>query len=251
MRQPVVVILGLGRGVGKACARTFCEQKWSVLVADPDGARIEKARGELPDDVELLHENVFTKLGMHNCLAAAREAFDGVDFVLIIPPVPAPSNLMDVDMDTVSAALKESVQTSILAAQIFAPAMQAQRESERDNGSDRICSRGFLQILAYSAVSSDPDRGTETVAQGAALTAMKALSLDLAPQKLRFNSLVALRPRAEDEESWLKSRTPMKRAALADEIAETATFLAGPSSGIITGQSIVLDGGRSMLNGIV
>ena len=41
------------------------------------------------------------------------------------------------------------------------------------------------------------------------------------------------------------------RAALADEIADSAAFLASPEAAIITGEVLRLDGGRSGLAGIL
>ena len=65
------------------------------------------------------------------------------------------------------------------------------------------------------------------------------------------NAIIALRPRAEGREPWLKDRTPMGRPSLAEEIAETACFLASPNSAIITGEAITLDGGRRILSGVI
>ncbi|MEL7130713.1 MAG: SDR family oxidoreductase, partial [Pseudomonadota bacterium] len=52
-------------------------------------------------------------------------------------------------------------------------------------------------------------------------------------------------------ENWLKQRTPLKRAALADEIAEAAAYLASPRSAIVTGETLTLDGGRRQLGGVL
>ena len=43
----------------------------------------------------------------------------------------------------------------------------------------------------------------------------------------------------------------MGRPSLAEEIAETACFLASPNSAIITGEAITLDGGRRFLSGVI
>ncbi len=52
-------------------------------------------------------------------------------------------------------------------------------------------------------------------------------------------------------ETWTAKRTPLGRAALADEIADAAAFLASPEAAIITGEMLRLDGGRSGLAGIL
>ena len=80
---------------------------------------------------------------------------------------------------------------------------------------------------------------------------IKAAAIELAPEAVRVNAVIALRPRAEGREPWLQERTPMGRPSLAEEIAETATFLASPNSAIITGEAITLDGGRRFLSGLI
>jgi NAD(P)-dependent dehydrogenase (short-subunit alcohol dehydrogenase family) len=44
---------------------------------------------------------------------------------------------------------------------------------------------------------------------------------------------------------------PLGRAALADEIAEAARYIASPQAAYLTGQSLILDGGRSTLSGLL
>jgi len=44
---------------------------------------------------------------------------------------------------------------------------------------------------------------------------------------------------------------PLGRATLADEVAEAVRYVASPQAAFMTGQSIVLDGGRSTLAGLV
>ncbi|MEL6209118.1 MAG: SDR family oxidoreductase, partial [Pseudomonadota bacterium] len=70
-----------------------------------------------------------------------------------------------------------------------------------------------------------------------------------ASQQIRVNAISAIRPRAEAEEGWDKSRVPLGRAALADEIADAALYLSSRAAAIVTGATLVLDGGRSVLAG--
>ena len=91
----------------------------------------------------------------------------------------------------------------------------------------------------------------DAVVQHSILGAMRAAAVDLAPMGIRVNAICALRPRAESEEPWLKKRTPFGRASLADEIAEAALYLSLAKSAIITGETLVMDGGRGRLSGII
>jgi NAD(P)-dependent dehydrogenase (short-subunit alcohol dehydrogenase family) len=80
---------------------------------------------------------------------------------------------------------------------------------------------------------------------------MKAGALELAEHAIRVNAVVAIRPREERSETWTARRVPLGRAALADEIAEAARYIASPQAAYLTGQSLILDGGRSTLSGLL
>ena len=105
--------------------------------------------------------------------------------------------------------------------------------------------------MSLGASMAQPGWFSETVSQHAIRGIVKAAAIELADEAVRVNAIIALRPRAEGREPWLRDRTPMGRPAIAEEIAETAAFLASPNSAIITGESITLDGGRRFLSGIV
>ncbi|MCA8905560.1 MAG: SDR family oxidoreductase, partial [Hyphomonas sp.] len=106
-------------------------------------------------------------------------------------------------------------------------------------------------VLPYSALATMPGRFTESVTQSAVLGVVRAASLELAEAGIRVNAIVAIRPREEKMETWTAKRTPLGRAALADEIADAAAFLASAEAAIITGTVLRLDGGRAGLAGVL
>ena len=66
-----------------------------------------------------------------------------------------------------------------------------------------------------------------------------------------MNAVITLRPSDEKAAAWSKRRVPLGRAVLADEVAGAAWFLASAEAAFITGQSLVMDGGRSVLSGVL
>ena len=249
MRAPCIVLLGLGRGVGLSCARRFAEAKWSVMVVDGDHKSLARAESDLGDLCQYLHEDQHTRLGLKNALAGTLEQFDGVDVVLSIPPIPEASPLEDITAGDIQTLMQKSVISSLMAARIFSAEMIRELEVEGEQVERRPHDKSFISILSRAAVSSDPGHLMASVTQGAILSATRALAIELAPHRIRSNAVVAVRPRAETLEPWLKERTPLGRSARPLEIADTAYFLASSESRYITGQGIELDGGRSMLNG--
>ncbi|HRK68047.1 MAG TPA: SDR family oxidoreductase, partial [Hyphomonas sp.] len=119
-------------------------------------------------------------------------------------------------------------------------------------GVERSRQKGTITfVLGYAALASMPNWFTEGVAQSAILGVVRSGALGLAEHAIRVNAVIAIRPREERAETWTTRRVPLGRATLADEVAEAVRYVASPQAAFMTGQSIVLDGGRSTLAGLV
>ena len=251
MEKSVTLIIGLGQTVGDAIARRFVDDHHAVIAVDPDQKLLDELSKTTGDKVILHHGATHTRLGLRNALAVALENFGQVDNVICIPQLPDEDSLAGLDMEDFSDLLVKTVNSGIQALRVFSVEMAAQRE-DPSNAADRARQSGtFTFVLSLGAVFSQPGWFSESVTQHAVLGVVKAAALELAGDGIRVNAVVALRPRAEGREPWLKERTPMARPALAEEIAETTLFLASPASAIITGEAIVLDGGRRRLSGLI
>lgn len=251
MDKPVTLIIGLGKTVGDAIARRFLEEGHSVLAVDPDASVLEELRKTAGDKIAYHHGAIHTKLGLRNAMAAALETYSFVDNVVCIPALPEPDLLLELEMDDLEAVLMKTVRGAVQTLRVFTPELIAERP-ETENAADRSRQTGtFTFVLSLGAKMAQPGWFSESVSQHAILGIVKAAAVELADEAVRVNAVVALRPRAEGREPWLQDRTPMGRASLAEEIAETAVFLSNPNSAIITGEAITLDGGRQLLSGMI
>ncbi len=251
MEKPVTLIIGLGQTVGDAVARRFIEDHQNVLAVDPDQCLLDELHKTAGDKVTLHHGAIHTRLGLRNALAATLETHGHVDNVICIPVLPGADTALDLDMEDFEGLLMQTVRAAVQTLRVFSTEMAEHRE-DPSNAADRVRQAGtFTFVLSLGAAMSQPGWFSESVTQHAVLGVVKAGALELAAQNIRVNAIIALRPRAEGREPWLKERTPAGRPALAEEIAETALFLANPASAIITGQAIVLDGGRRQLSGLI
>lgn len=274
MAGRVTAIIGLGADIGLAIARDSLEAGESVLVAETNEKRAAAAEDALDGSFVVRHEEAFSPIGVSNCLKGALEAFGRVDHVVHIPPIPKHDDLAGLDVERLSDRMKTMTVSAATTLKIFSDAM-ADQEPFDDGAIRRLPQRGaFTFVLSLTALLADHWRFSECVLQNAVLGLMRTGAVSLAPQRIRVNAIAAVRPRAErrgkvaeDEQSpegettelpeftreadWLKMRTPMGRAALADEIAETVRFLNSEAAGFITGEVIRLDGGRGVLNGVI
>ena len=251
MDKPVTLIIGLGQTVGDAVARRFLDDGHAVLAVDPDAKLLEELKKTTGDKVAYHHGAVHTKLGLRNAMAAALETYRFVDNIVCIPPLPEADRLLDLDMEDFETVLMKTARGAVQALRVFSPELIAERP-ETENAADRSRQTGtFTFVLSLGASMAQPGWFSESVSQHAIMGIVKAAAIELAEEAVRVNAIIALRPRAEGREPWLKDRTPIGRPSLAEEIAETACLLASPNSAIINGEAITLDGGRGILSGVI
>ena len=249
MITPITLILGLGRDVGTACARHFQDRNHHVVIAAPDEDIIQRVQDELDKAVTAHHGALNTLMGIRNAFNAALEAHQRIDNLVIIPSVPEPAPLMELDLEVFDKTMIHDVRMATLSLRLFAEQIRDQTPLVSD-GPDRQRQAGTVTfVLSLSARLASPGKFSESVSQAGIEAVVQAGAIELADESIRVNAISAIRPRAEKNEPWLKARTPLRRAALADEIAEAVGFLASPGAAIITGETLIMDGGRLQLGG--
>ncbi len=248
MAAPVTIIMGLGREVGLACAEQFRADGHRVIVASPDDDAMNRAETQLGGDVVFHHGDLHTQIGIRNCLTSAAEVHGRHDNLVIIPPVPPAATLADLDLQAFDKAAATGGRSAALTLSLFAQAVSDQDPlvpGEPQRGTS------VTFVLGLAAALAGPGEFLATATEGSVLGIVRAGAIDLADRGIRVNAVCALRPRAASEEGFLKRRTPLGRTATAVEIARAAAYLASPGAGIVTGQTLVLDGGRSHLSGTI
>ena len=119
MDQPVTLILGLGQMTGEAVARRFADEGHAVIACDPSLKRVEKFSDSLRDRAIVHQEDLDTRIGVKNALAAALEAYGQVDHIVAVPPIPPKTPFVDLDLAEFEKVHSKALRTSILILQMF------------------------------------------------------------------------------------------------------------------------------------
>jgi 3-oxoacyl-[acyl-carrier protein] reductase len=119
----------------------------------------------------------------------------------------------------------------------------------------------IINTSSIAAVRPRPGLSAYTASKAAATTLTKAIAVEVAPFKIRVNSIspvAAETPMLEGfyDENMKKNieatrkaslaTIPMGRFAQAEDVAKTALFLASDDAAFISGADIYVDGGRSI-----
>jgi NAD(P)-dependent dehydrogenase (short-subunit alcohol dehydrogenase family) len=120
---------------------------------------------------------------------------------------------------------------------------------------DRGAPGAIINIASIMALGAAPLQGVYGMTKAAVVSLTQTLAVELAPSGIRVNAiapgLVDTRFAAAivanaDLIEMEKQRTPQRRYAQPDEIAGAALYLASDAASFLTGQTLVIDGGRTI-----
>ena len=237
-----IFITGAAKRIGKEIALTFKEIGWNIIIhynsskkdADDLADQINK---DNPNSAKTVQGNLDVKEDVQEILSVVSEAFPSIDLL-----VNNASTFYPTPIDQISEDHWEKLIGSNLKGPLFL--IQGLKEKLKEsNGSiinitDTNLTKGVANYSIYSAAKA----GLEAITKG--------LARELAPE-IKVNAIAPgamLEPPdviwTEEQKSKVIESIPLKRMGSEKDIANTVKFLA--HSEYITGQTIKVDGGRSL-----
>jgi 3-oxoacyl-[acyl-carrier protein] reductase len=244
----VAVVLGSTSGLGRASAEALAAEGAHLVVVGRRAELVESLSAALPSAVgvtaDLLEEDAPARVA-----AAAREAFGGVDVLVLNGGGPKPGAALDLDVDDVRTAIELLLTPHVAMVREVLPAM-------REAGWGRI-----IAVGSTSVQQPNPILAASNLGRAALAAYLKTLAGDVARDGVTVNMVLpgrietdrvvsldqyraertgstpeAVRHAAEDE-------IPIGRYGRADEFAAVVAFLAGEQAAYVTGEQVRCDGG--------
>jgi len=233
------LVTGAGRGIGRACAVALAQSGAEVWLAARTKDEIEQAAAEIRAAGGKAHAAVcnVTDSAEVRKLIASMAALD----ILVNN---AGTNIPEPFVEVSEAHLDQLLDLNVRAAFIVAQAA-AKKMLERGgviiNMSSQMGHVGALNRTVYCM--------TKHALEG--LT--KAMALELAPRGIRVVSIAPtfvetpmyqkMRAQRPDMEKWVNERIPLGKAGHPDDVAAAVVFAASPAAALVTGSSLLVDGG--------
>jgi meso-butanediol dehydrogenase/(S,S)-butanediol dehydrogenase/diacetyl reductase len=253
-----VLITGAARGIGAACARRLAGDGAKLVLADVDGAGVEKLAAELgqvgvradvtkPDDIARMIEEPYQRWGRLDVL------FNNAGVIRVQPMFEVTEaewdHVMDVNLRAVffvlqAAARRMVAQAPMSGSELRGKLIQTASIASYRGGNHLMTpysasKAGVVSLTRSAAQLLAPERVTSNcVCPGAVETPMWE-QIDR-----EWGALEGL----GQGEVWKRRirHIPLGRPERAEDVANVVAFLAGPDSDYMTGQAINVDGGIVM-----
>ena len=238
------IVTGGAQGFGAGIVDKFVAEGARVLVADIQGDKAAAKAREVGNAATACAVDVSQSDSVAEMVKTAIDAFGHVDCLVNnagITHLPTP--MEDVDEDMFDRVLAVNVKSIYLGAKHLVPHMK-----ERGTGN-------IVNVASTAGLSPRPRLNWYNASKGWVITATKAMAVELAPFGVRVNALCPVAGETPLLASFMGEDTPEMRAkflstipmgrfSTAEDMGNSAAFLASDEASMLTGLAMEVDGGR-------
>jgi NAD(P)-dependent dehydrogenase (short-subunit alcohol dehydrogenase family) len=251
LKDRVAIVTGAARGLGRAFAMRLAEEGAKVMAMNI--ALRPRDREDLSETVKQIKtlggetvsfQGDVTDEGATRAMAEATvKAFGKVDILInnaAIYDGLKRRPFYEIDPDEWDLVMKVNVKGAFLCTRAVFPFMRDQGYGKIINIASEVFFTGSHGFAHYVA------------SKGGIIGLTRALAIELGPHRICINCVA---PGFTDTEAsrgiadvtkYDTSKTPLGRVVKPEDLTGAALFLASPESDFITGQTVLVDGGRVM-----
>lgn len=252
LQNKVAVITGGGSGIGEATAKLFAEEGAKIVVADWSAKEGRRVADEIVRDggrAAFVRVDVSKEADARRMAAFALKNFDTLDVLVCDAGVRVFGPLSRTTERAWDYILGINLKGVAFSCRACASAMA-------DTGGGSI-----VTVSSANAVSGRGGMGAYDATKAGVLALTRTLAVELAPQKIRVNAIcpgptiTQFHLRRASARGWSEAQfrkkavahNILRRWAEAREIAYGILFLACEESSFVTGTSLMVDGGLSVI----
>jgi NAD(P)-dependent dehydrogenase (short-subunit alcohol dehydrogenase family) len=240
------VVTGAGGALGRAIARRLAADGHPVAVADIDADAVEATRREVEaagGDARAWTLDLRDAGAVSGLFEAVAEEYGGTAILVNNAAIYPARPFLDVPLAEYDDVHAVNQRGYWLCAQAAARQMTRAGGGAIVNVASIVTHGGWAGLASYAAT------------KGAAVALTRALARELGPAGIRVNAVSpgafptaaeAIHADPEGYRRFVLDHQAIKRRGTPDELAAVVSFLAGPDSAFVTGQTIEVNGGWVM-----
>src|SRR5919204_5376981 len=238
-------ITGAGRGIGRACAIALAESGAEVWLAARTREEIEQAASEIRAAGWSAHAqtcDVTDSAAVHGLIGA----IPVLDVLVNNAGSNIPEPFVEVSEEHLDRLLDLNVRAAFLVAQAAAKKMLQAPDRKARGGA-------ILNMSSQMGHVGAVNRSVYCLTKHALEGLTKAMALELTPHGIRVVSIAPtfietpmyqrMTEAKPEFAQWVKERIPAGKVGKPEDVAAAVVFAASPAASLVTGTSLVIDGG--------
>ncbi len=238
------LVTGAGRGIGAAAARGLAAAGAEVIVMSRSGPELDAMVGEIEAAGGRAHARVCDVCDS-GTLRATIGGLKQLDILVNNAGFNIPEPFVEVSEAHLDQLLDLNVRAAFLAAQFAVHKMLEKPDRKARGGA-------VIHISSQMGHVGSPRRTVYCMSKHALEGLNKAMAVELAPHNIRVNAIgptFVETPLTQtffantQFRDWVVERIPLGRIGRMEEVVGAIVFLASPAASLITGASLLVDGG--------
>ena len=245
----VAIITGSTKGIGKSIAEQFAYHGASVVVSSRKEDACEAVTKEINDAVGEGRGNAIAipchigyKEQLQKLVDETRRRLGKIDILVCNAAVnPFHGSMMDIPDSAFERILDSNVKSNHWLCQMVLPGMIEQKDGV------------VIVVSSVGGLRGSPVLGTYAISKAADMQLVRNIAAEYGPDNIRANTIAPglirtdfARALWEDPDNLQKTteNASLRRIGEPEEIGGVAVFLASAAGNFMTGQTVVVDGGR-------
>jgi 2-deoxy-D-gluconate 3-dehydrogenase len=240
----VAVVTGASRGLGRAMAQELARAGVNVVLAarNPERLRaVAEEIGALGSSAVPVPTDITDPGEVRHLAESAVQAFDRIDILVNNSGILVSAPLLEHSIEDWDAVHATNVRGTFLTTREIGRHLVERGRGKVINIASNFAFKGIPLHAAYCSSKAAVIAFTRTIATEWARYNVQVNAL--APGYFATDLNASVRADPATYERIIKA-VPQRRMGTADELAPWVLHLAGPESGFVTGETIVIDGGQ-------
>ncbi|MBT5047603.1 MAG: SDR family oxidoreductase [Rhodospirillaceae bacterium] len=244
LKDKVAIVTGAGRNIGEETAKLFVSEGAKVAVVDMDEARGSAVADALnaanAGVATYIKANVADESSVKDMIAATVEAFGRIDVLVNNVAISDNLNIRECTL----ADFQKTIDVTLTSQFIMCKWVGERMIEQGDGGA-------IVNIGSTSGFRGRDSAVAYAAAKGGVANLMRAIAIQLAPFKIRVNSVVPNKIGSPVGQQDFDPTRPVPnlvgRAGLPEELAKGVLFLVSDDSSFVFGENLFVDGGYSAM----
>jgi len=242
LKEKVAVVTGASRGIGRAIAEAFAREGATVVICGRKQETLDQVAAEIGGAIHPVACHVGRADQIQRLVETTTAKFGRIDILVNNAGTNiAQEPVLDIDENKFDKMIEINLKSAFRLIQAIAPGM---------------CERGWgsiVNIASISGIRPQYHGMLYSMTKAALIMMTQSYALELGPRGVRVNAIAPGMIQTVLSEYYWKDETkrkkivedqPIKHLGQPEEIAEMAVLLASDRGSYITGQTMIVDGGR-------